>query len=137
MKSTEVAPRYHDAWNGRDADALVATFTKDGTLCNPDTYPGVSGEAIAAHVKGLWAAFPDFHLEVLNAGEIEPGLVAHHWLVTGTNTGKGADGSEPTGRAIAVKGASIIQVEGDKVVSDQCYFDRVALAEQLQPKASE
>ena len=41
-----------------------------------------------------------------------------HWLVTGTNTGKGADGSEPTGRAIAVKGASIIQVEGDKAARD-------------------
>ena len=52
----------------------------------------------------------------------------------GTNTGKLADGSEPTGRAIDMKGASIIQVEGDKVVSDQCYFDRVALIEQLQPK---
>ena len=36
--------------------------------------------------------------------------------------------------ALALKGASIIQVEGDKVVSDQAYFDRVAVAEQLQPK---
>jgi hypothetical protein len=72
-------------------------------------------------------SFPDFHLETLNAGEIEPGLIAHHWLVKGTNTGKDADGTEPTGRA----------VEGDKVVSDQCYFDRAALAEQLQPKASQ
>ena len=132
MNSTEVARRYHEAWNGRDADTLRATFTKDGTFCNPDTYPGVSAEALAAYVKGLWAAFPDFHLELLNAGEIESGLVAHHWMVKGTNTGKGADGSEPTGRAIAVKGASIIKVEGDKVVSDQCYFDRVALIEQLQ-----
>ena len=79
-------------------------------------------------------AFPDFHIEVRNAGEIEPGLVAHHWLVQGTNTGQRADGSEPTGRALALKGASIIQVEGDKVVSDQAYFDRVAVAEQLQPK---
>ena len=134
MKATEVTRRYHDAWNSRDADALVAAFTKDGTFCNPDTYPGVGGEALAAYVIGLWTAFPDFHIELLNAGEIEPGLVAHHWLVKGTNTGQGDDGSEPTRRALALKGASIIQVEGDKVVSDQCYFDRVAVAEQLQPK---
>ena len=134
MKATEVTRRYHDAWNGGDAEALVAAFTKDGTLCNPDTFPGVSGEAIAAYAKGVWAAFPDFHIELLNAGEIEPGLVAHHWLAQGTNTGQGNDGSEPTGRAVAIKGASIIQIEGEKIVSDQCYFDRVALAEQLQPK---
>jgi steroid delta-isomerase-like uncharacterized protein len=134
MKATDITRRYHEAWNGRDADALVATFTKDGTFCNPDTYPGVSVEALAAYVKALWTAFPDFHIEVLNAGEIEPGLVAHHWRVQGTNTGQGADGNEPTGRALALMGASIIRVEGDKVVSDQCYFDRTAIAEQLQPK---
>jgi predicted ester cyclase len=134
MKAAEITRRYGEAWNGRDADALVATFTKDGTFCSPDAYPGVSGEAFAAYLKGLWTAFPDFHIEVLNAGEIEPGLVAHHWRVQGTNTGQGADGSEPTGRALTLTGASIIRVEGDKVVSDQCYFDRVAIAEQLQPK---
>jgi hypothetical protein len=33
---------------------------KDGTFCNPDTYPGISGEALAAYIKGLWTAFPDF-----------------------------------------------------------------------------
>jgi predicted ester cyclase len=52
----------------------------------------------------------------------------------GTNTGPGADGSEPTGRSVSIKGASIVQVEGEKIVSDQCYFDRGAIAEQLQPK---
>jgi hypothetical protein len=100
MKATEVTRHYHDAWNDRDADALVAAFTKGGTFCNPDTYPGVSGEALAAYAKGLWAAIPDFRIELLNAGEIEPGLVAHHWTLKGTNTGKGADGSEPTGRTL-------------------------------------
>ena len=134
MKATEITRRYHEAWNGRDADALVANFTKGGTFCSPETYPGVSGEALAAYVKGLWTAFPDFHLELLNAGEIEPGVLAHHWRTQGTNTGQGADGSEPTGRAFTLQGASIIRFEGDKIVSDQCYFDRVAIAEQLQPK---
>jgi steroid delta-isomerase-like uncharacterized protein len=134
MKATEVTQHYHDTWNGRDADALVATFTKDGTFCNPDTYPGISGEALAEFVKAVWTALPDFHIELLNAGEIEPGLVAHHWLITGTNTGQRIDGSAPTGRTVKFKGASIIQVEGDKILSDQCYFDRKALAEQLEPK---
>jgi ketosteroid isomerase-like protein len=134
MRATEVTRRYHDAWNGRDVDAFVAAFMKDGTFCNPDTYPGVSGEALAAFVKGVWTAFPDFHIELLNAGEIEPGLVAHHWRLRGTNTGPGADGSEPTGRVLTLQGASIIRVEDDKVALDQCYFDRTVIAEQLQPK---
>jgi hypothetical protein len=51
MKATEVTRRYHDAWNGRDAEALVAAFAEDGKFCNPDTYPGVSEEALGAYVK--------------------------------------------------------------------------------------
>lgn len=43
----------------------------------------------------------------------------------------------PTGRAVSLKGASIIQVEGDKIASDHTYFDRAAFDEQLNPKASE
>ena len=131
---TEVARRYGETWNGRDADALVAAFKEGGRLCHPDTYPGVSGEAIGAFVKGLWTAFPDFHIELLNGGEIAPNLVANHWLVQGTHTGQGTDGSEPTGRYIAREGASIIKVEGDKIVSDHIYFDRMAAVAQLAPK---
>jgi SnoaL-like domain len=82
MKEPDITRRYHDTWNGRDADALVGCFTKDGTFCNPDTYPGIGGEELANFVKGLWTAVPDFSIELLNAGEIEPGVVAHHcWYV--------------------------------------------------------
>ena len=133
MKATEITRRYYDAWSGRDADGLVACFTKDGTFCNPDTYPGIGGEALANYVKGIWTAFPDFSAELLNAGETQPGLVAQHWLVRGTNTGPGADGSEPTGRTMTLQGASIIRVEGDKIRSDQSYFDGRAMDKQLQP----
>jgi hypothetical protein len=55
--------------------------------------------------------------DLLNAGEIEPGVVAHHWSIHGTSSGKG----------LSFKGASIIHVEGDKIRSDECYFDRKAL----------
>ena len=133
MKPTEVIRSYIDAWNGRDADALVAAFTRDGTFCNPHTHPGTGGEALAEFVKGVWTAFPDFHLELLNCGEIEPELVAIHWSLRGTNTGQRIDGPA-TGRSVSIKGASIIRLAGDKIVSDQCYFDRASFDEQLQPK---
>jgi ketosteroid isomerase-like protein len=59
-----------------------------------------------------------FH-RIAHGGEIEPGLVAHHWLIKGTSEGK----------AFSFKGASIIRVEGDKIRSDEAYFDRKALEE--------
>ena len=136
MKPIEVFGSYADAWNSRDVNTLVAAFTKDGIYCNPYTHPGIGGEALAEYMKAVWTAFPDFRVEVLNAGEIGPGLVAHHWMIKGTNTGQGVDGSAPTGRTVSLKGASIIQVEGDKIASDHTYFDRAAFDEQLEPKAS-
>ena len=53
MNATEVARKYHETWNGRDADALVGAFTKEGTFCNPDTQPGIRGEALAEFVRGV------------------------------------------------------------------------------------
>ena len=70
MKATEVARHYHETWNGRDAGACRC-FHKDGTFCNPDTYPGIRGEALAVFVKGVWTALADFSIEMFNAGEIE------------------------------------------------------------------
>jgi steroid delta-isomerase-like uncharacterized protein len=134
MKPVEVIRRYIDGWNSHDANTLVAAFTIDGTYCNPHTHPGLSGDALAEFLKGVYTAFPDFHVELLNAGEIEPELVAIHWLVTGTNTGERREGPA-TGRSVSIKGASIIQLEGDKIASDQCYFDRAAFDEQVEPKA--
>ena len=49
--------------------------------------------------------FSRLSVELLNAGGIEPGLIADHWIVRGTNTGPGADGSEPTGRTVSFQGA--------------------------------
>jgi predicted ester cyclase len=105
---------------------------KPGTYCSPDTYPGIGGAELANFAKGLWTAVPDFSIELLNAGEIEPGVVAHHLPVRGTDAVR-TDGSKPTGRSFTIQAASIIQLEGDKIRSDQAYFDRKALDKKLEP----
>jgi hypothetical protein len=56
---------------------------KTASIVVPVTYPGIGGEALAEFVKGAWTAFPDFHLELLNCGEIEPELVAIHSGIAG------------------------------------------------------
>ena len=50
---------------------------KTARFATPTPIPALPEEALAEYIKGLWTAFLDFHIEVLNAGEIEPGLVAH------------------------------------------------------------
>ena len=133
MKAEEITRRYHDAWNKRNVDALVGAFIEGGTYRSPDTpSEGVSGQDFAAFLKGVWTAFPDLSVEVIEAGEIRRGVVAHEWIVRATNTGPGADDNLPSGRAVTLRGASIFHLEGDKIRSEEVYFDRKALDKQLE-----
>ena len=131
MKIAEIARRYNEAWNGSDVGQVTSFFAKDGTFCNPDTYPGVKGDALAGFVQGVWTAVPDFSLELLNGGEIEPGVVAHHWRISGTDTAPGPHGNPPSGRKFSFTGASIIYFEGDKIRLENSYFDSKGLDKQL------
>jgi hypothetical protein len=102
----------------QQTNALVAAFTKMEPIVVHIIYPGLNMESFAEFAKAVWTSFPDLHVELLKAGEIEAGVGATHWLVSDTNTGPGADGSSPTGRTVSFNGASIIQLEGDKLRSE-------------------
>ena len=111
MQAMQVAQCYFDAWNRRDAEAIVATFGKGGTYSDPSAGEGLVGEAIAAYAKNMWSAFPDLVFDIRSIGHTEEGIVAAQWLMRGTNTGS-FRGLPPTGRAVVLTGADFIQVEG-------------------------
>ena len=129
MNPMQVAQQYFDAWNRRDADAIVASFADGGTYSDPSAVEGLSGEAIGAYAKGLWAAFPDLSFEFVGAGDLGGGVVAAQWIMHGTNTGS-MQGLPPTGRSVKLPGADFIQVEGDRISSVQGYFDSRAVPDQ-------
>ena len=131
QSASEVARRYHETWNEHNTKKIVDWFTPEGFYSNPDTHPGIRGEALTTHLNGLWNVVPDLHLVMLDAGEIKQNLIVHHWTCTGTVSVAGPDGGEPTPRTFSFKGVSIVQVEGDKIVSDHVYFDRKGIDEQL------
>ena len=64
MDALECARKYFDAWNRRDADAVLATFGADGTYRDPTSGGRLGGEALKGYMNGLWAAFPDARLSV-------------------------------------------------------------------------
>ena len=69
MNAMQVAERYFDAWNRRDADAIVASFASGGTYSDPSAGENLQGEAIAAYAKGLWSAFPDLSFETVSVAD--------------------------------------------------------------------
>ena len=136
----QIAQRYFDAWNQRDAGAIVATFAEGGTYADPGTPGPLTGAAIGAYAQALWDAFPDLSFDIVSVVENASGLVSAEWLMKGTNTGP-FNGLPPTGAAIVLPGADFVHVHADKIRSVQGYFDGGALPRALgldvivQPKA--
>jgi steroid delta-isomerase-like uncharacterized protein len=135
MNATEVAQNNFNSWNRHDADAIVATYAKGGTYRTPRMGHSLTGQAIGDFAKSVWKAFPDASLELISIGDTGGGLVPIQWILHGTHTGPLMDGTPPTGRKVSYPGAFFVQVEGDKIRSEQTYVDRQTVAEQLGLKA--
>jgi len=135
MDALTCAQQYFDAWNRRDADAVLAMFAADGTYCDPMSGGRLRGEALKGYMNGLLAAFPDLSFEIASAGLAGDKLVAAQWIMHGTNTGS-MMGLPPTGKSVTVSGADFIHVTGGKnqepkIQTVDGYFDSRAVPEQL------
>ena len=130
MTKLELARAYFDAWNSRDADAIVETFCDSGTYTDPTTNGLLSGSAIGAYATGLWDAFPDLSFEIRSAIEIDGNRVLAEWTMNGTNTGSFA-GLPPTGRSVSLTGLDIVETRPDGIESVTGYFDSRLVPEQL------
>ena len=131
MNAIEVAQNNFNSWNRHDADAIVAAYAEGGTYRTPRMGHPLTGQAIGDFAKSVWVAFPDASLEIISIGDTGGGLIAIQWMLHGTHTGPLMDGTPPTGRKVSYPGASFVQVEGDKIRSEQVYVDRQTVAELL------
>ncbi len=130
MNPLQVVQPYFDAWNRRDAAAIIASLTADGVYADPLVPQGVSGPALVGYVQRLWEAFPDLHFELASASVLDESHVAAQWIMYGTNTGA-FNGLPPTGKSIKTLGADFIEVTDGKVKRVQGYFDSGEVPRQL------
>lgn len=129
MKNMKIAQAYFDAWNHRDAQAILATFTEGGTYSDPITGT-ISGPAIADYAAGLWAGFPDLSFELISAYTVGDSAVAAQWIMRGTHLGN-FNQLPPTGKTICLSGADFIMTEDEHISSVQGYFDTREIPKQL------
>jgi steroid delta-isomerase-like uncharacterized protein len=108
----------------------VAAFAEGGTYRDPTVPDGLSGAAIGAYARGLFASFPDLSFDVSGVAPTGERSVAAQWVMRGTNTTPML-GLPPTNRMVALPGADFLTVGDDGVDSVQGYFDRQAFVEQL------
>jgi len=129
MTLLDVARQYLDAWNARDAEAIVGTFADAGTYCDPTTGE-IAGDAIGANAERLWSAFPDLSFGVVSIAEAGAGKVVAEWIMKGTNTGP-FQGLPASGRTISLPGIDVFEIGEDGIHAVKGYFDTRVIPDQL------
>ncbi|MDE2384807.1 MAG: ester cyclase [Alphaproteobacteria bacterium] len=130
MDARKLVQTYIDAWSARDAGAILASLTEDGTYEDPSTGGPLSGDALRKHVGGLFAAFPDLNFELVSFGQTGETAAAFEWIMRGTNSGS-MMGLPPTGKSIALRGADFVTFRDGKIAKVTGYFDRGETPRQL------
>jgi predicted ester cyclase len=128
------AKAFADALNQHDPEKYAALFALDGVEKATGEPDGSGREAIAAHVKGLFTAFPDFKIGFSRIWQ-KGNFAAVSWAWNATDTG-GFMGNKPSGRAVGTEGISTVVFTDDGLVKElHRYGDGATLMSQLDPKA--
>ena len=126
----EITVRTHiDAECRHDVPATLATFTDP----NYDVVPlGATSDGAAAVdelLRGLFAAFPDFHADPLALHHGED-IVFVEVRMTGTHRGPWA-GVPATGRPIDLRCGCVFHFHDEYLVKETVYFDHATLLAQI------
>lgn len=128
MSRKAATEAYFDAWNRRDADAILASLAPDATYQDPSTPGPIAGEALRDHVTGLWRVFPDLAFTIASHSD---DCASAQWIMRGTNSGP-FNGLPPTGRPVDLHGADFFTFdEADRIATVTGYFDPGAVPRQL------
>jgi len=61
MNVRELIEQYNDAWNAHDVDAICALHAPGMVFENHTADERAEGDAVRAHIAGIFAAYPDLH----------------------------------------------------------------------------
>jgi predicted ester cyclase len=127
----EVVREYFDALIAQDLDRAVATW-KPGSQDHLYGFADmVAPEGIRDYFGNLFAAVPEFRLEVQSM-VAEGDQVAVHWRAAGTFDGtQKFQGLVPNGRQIELEGLDLLTVEDGKIVSNYAYTNGMEFARQV------
>lgn len=126
---TAVVQRIFERLNDHNADAL-SSFASDDVV---EAWPVVGRlegrEAVKDHFAAIFAAMPDFRIEVERMAA-EDETVFAHWHLTGAFTGAPFLGIDATGRSIDLRGTDCFTIRDEKVVANFVAYDGMAFAVQ-------
>ena len=126
-----IVTAYFEALGRQDLDAAGDCWAPDGVdeLVGQATVTGPEG--VRAYFRGLFAAIPDFRMEV-DELIAEGDRVAARWRATGTFAGD-ADyqGIRPTGGRISLRGLDLFTVRDGLIAANVAFPDGLGFARQI------
>jgi steroid delta-isomerase-like uncharacterized protein len=124
---------FHAIFDERDLSDPYRFWTDDSV--DHFLVPGQSvrgAEALAQWFSDLFAAVPDWKLEVERTFDDGDRQAVVQWHATGTLTGAPFLGIEPNGRSIEIRGVDVIRFDADgKVETNTVYFDGAEFARHI------
>ncbi|MGE3513454.1 MAG: nuclear transport factor 2 family protein [Vicinamibacterales bacterium] len=120
---------YFSAWNAHDGATLAGLFSDGGTYEDPTTEGPVPASMMPRVADALTGPFPDVAFERRSTTGTGTRRVAE-WVMRGHNQGPLGPGTNPTGRAVALRGIDAFDLESDSIGAVRRYFDRQSLVEQ-------
>ena len=126
--NTELAQQIFAAINAHDVEALKEIWADDVEERFPDKTCRGKAE-LAAHFEGLFAALPDFRMELVSSVE-EGETVFARWKLTGTHRGV-FNGIDPTGNTITLDGMDQFTFRDGKMAANFVVFDQMDVGRQL------
>jgi steroid delta-isomerase-like uncharacterized protein len=133
-QSTDVATvgrAYFEAVGRHDLDAMTAFYEPGGTgeihglveLHVPTSYRAWFGD--------LFAAFPDFELEIVEVIAAHDKAVVR-WSATGTFSGSARfEGLDPNGAEVDIQGCDVLTIRDGRIQRNDAYLNAADLARQL------
>jgi len=129
--ASELANRYFEALAAHDLDAAVECWEPGAIDRLVGQQDLVAPEGVRDYFSALFAAFPDFTLEVLETTSTRT-RSAVRWRARGTFAGPGRfQGLEPNGAKVDIEGCDVVTVAGEKIKHNDAYLDGASIATQL------
>ncbi len=131
MSTSEVARRYFAALGAHDLDGAAACWAPGAVDRLVGEQQIVGPDGVREYFAGLFAAFPDFSIEVLEL-TTSHARTAVRWRGRGTFAGPGRfQGFEPNGARIEIEGCDVITAHGELIEHNDAYINSAEIARQL------
>jgi glyoxylase-like metal-dependent hydrolase (beta-lactamase superfamily II)/predicted ester cyclase len=129
--ASEIAKRYFKALNDHDLDGAAACWAPGAVDRLVGQLDVVGPGGVREYFGALFAAFPDFSLEVLDTTTAR-NRTAVRWQARGTFAGPGRfQGFEPNGAQIEIEGCDVLTIGEDLIQHNDAYLDAGDVARQL------